>query len=225
MRGTRIGWVLGCAALVACAGTKDAGTDDTDTDTDTVETDTVDTDTVDTDADTDTVDTDTDITDPCVWTATSDLTGVSLSGGAVSCTWSLDDAEDGIRVPFTLAVEAVHDVIVQTVPCGPFDASGLKLVTYLSATPNGSSDDTWCAECDLGPCPANTTVSTTVTGTYPETVTLRPHQWRGPSDFGAVPGSRFPAGAYTIVVEAQGVLTAEATPWHVRLEAPLTLTP
>lgn len=160
---------------------------------------------------------------PCVWTATSTLAGAALTGGDASCDWALSTADAGVDVPWTLTVTEAQELRVDNVSCVAVDDSGLRFFEYVSDDPAGASPNTWCPRCDVGICPVDDAVYTTVVGTWAQTFTWRPRQWQGPSDYGATPGDLLSAGDYQLVVRAAGTMVADGTPWQLRLSAPLTL--
>jgi len=160
---------------------------------------------------------------PCVWTATSTLSGAALTGGDASCGQALSSADAGVDVPWTLTITEAQEVRVDNVSCIAVDDSGLRFYEYVSSDPAGASQDTWCPSCDVGICPVDNDAYTTVVGTWVHTFTWRPRQWQGPSDVGNTPGDLLPAGDYQLVVRAAGTMVADGSPWQMRLSAPLTL--
>ena len=135
----------------------------------------------------------------CDWRVESDLPGVTVVAPDLGCSFTVQEADEGLELRFDYVVESPEDVQIETSPCLPPDGGGLRFLARLSG-----EDGQWCPTCDVGLCPQDDTVYTTVVGTWPQSFEIRPRAWNGPSDYGAQPGDLFEPGTYALEAVSRG---------------------
>jgi hypothetical protein len=148
----------------------------------------------------------------CASPSVSSLPGVSIQFPLQPSTFTLAEAAHGIA--FTYDIVVASDV-PQVVPdpqgaCGLPDSRGLVVHEVLS----GNAQH-YCV-CDQGRCAQSQSQGTVSAGTYRHTMVWDGRNWNGPSDTGNPEGPPFPAGDYTLTVDAKG--TVGGQPFEVRSE-------
>ncbi len=199
-------------------------TDSTATDTGSTSTDSDSTDSSSTDADTSSTDSDSTDTDippgDCSGVGSSDLAGVCIWFPSPGESWTLAEVGAGITIPYHVIVEAdVAEVIPQPQDdggCGQPDASGLIVFALLQ----GGGQE-YCL-CDVGICPLTMDPVTIPAGDTPLEFDWNGVNWGGPSDTNNPFGPAFPAGEYTLEVNAIGTVGGVA--FEVRNSFAVTLT-
>ncbi len=133
----------------------------------------------------------------------SNLAGVCIRFDAQDGLTSLEEAANGITIPYTIIVEQdVDDVVVlpqDAGRCGQPGASGLIVFEQLTG-----SGQNYC-RCDVGLCAGpDETPRTIAAGSTPASFEWTGRNWYGPSDTGNPLGDPFPAGIYTLQASAIG---------------------
>lgn len=157
---------------------------------------------------------------PCVRDARSNLPGVSIAITTERCAWTRAEAAKGITFTYVTTVEEEVTDVASTPQdaggCGRPEASGL--IPF--PTVKGGSNS-WCI-CDEGNCPDYASTATLPAGTTTGSFTWDGVNWGGPSDTMNPKGDPFPAGAYTVQIEAKG--TRAEAPFSVSATLDITLT-
>ncbi|HEY4221772.1 MAG TPA: hypothetical protein VGO62_10520 [Myxococcota bacterium] len=145
-----------------------------------------------------------------------------MSFAGAKSSFSVEQAEAGIEIPYQVVVEADGRAFPQAGDAGGCeqpDASGL--IFHESLDGNGQHYGTD----DLGNCMrAQMQPSTVHAGTFAHSFKWRGHNWRGPSDTGNKEGRPFPPGDYKLQVRARG-RTVSGAPFVVDAKWPIKLVP
>lgn len=138
----------------------------------------------------------------CSTTSNSDLSGVEMRIEDDRCEWTLEEASDGISIPYRIVVDQkLEDVRPEPQDAGACGEPGDHgLIPFEKVAGDGQ---TYCL-CDTGLCRDQERQTTVEPGTYENTFEWSGRNWRGPSDTGRPKGEPFPAGTYTFSVSAKG---------------------
>ena len=133
----------------------------------------------------------------------STLPGVCIRFDAQDGLTSLEEAANGITIPYTVIVEAdVADVVVLPQDAGGCDQPGASGLILFERLAGGGQN--YC-RCDTGLCMGPDEVPFTLAaGATPESFEWTGRNWSGPSDTGNPLGDPFPAGIYTLEASAIG---------------------
>ncbi len=133
----------------------------------------------------------------------SDLAGVCIRFDAQDGLSSVEEAANGITIPYTIIVEEdVDDVVVLPQDAGLCGRAGTSgLIVFEQLTGGGQN---YC-RCDEGLCAGpDLTPRTIAAGATTAAFEWTGRNWYGPSDTGNPLGEPFPAGIYTLQASAIG---------------------
>jgi hypothetical protein len=116
------------------------------------------------------------------------------------CIWTLEEAAEGIEIPYAVAIEERHEVTPTSQNgCDEPGESGLAPFPRIEG-----NDQNYCL-CDVGLCPNDPQTVDLVEGVTQFTLQWDGNNWNGPSDTGNPEGEPFPPGEYTVEVSAVGM--------------------
>ncbi len=133
----------------------------------------------------------------------SNLPGVHIELDDSRCTWTQQEAQAGVDLPYRIVV----DQAVAINPYGPASPACQQpgdsgLITQ--GRVDGDAGAHYC-KCDVGMCPRHDPAWNTLQpGTYEGTFHWSAYNWDGPSDTGNPFGDPFAPGAYTVTISSSG---------------------
>lgn len=157
----------------------------------------------------------------CAGTGSSNLPGVRIVFPDQPCTFSLAQAAAGIRIVYDVVIDAPLAGVVSR----PQDAGGASRPGKSGLNPQEileGNGQRYCM-CDTGLGPDEESVVDLVAGTFPCAFEWTGRNWSGPSDTGNRMGAPFPAGSYTLCINAVG--SYRGADYWVKASRPVQLTP
>ncbi|MDP9003048.1 MAG: hypothetical protein M3O46_23400 [Myxococcota bacterium] len=136
----------------------------------------------------------------------SSLPGVTFESPQQSSTFTVAEAARGIAFTYDVVVDSDVPNVTPDAQgtCSPPDPSGLIVHEVIS----GNAQN-YCV-CDQGRCMQTQPEGTVPAGTYQHSIVWDGKNWNGPSDTGNPKGPPFPAGNYTITLDARGTVRGQS---------------